>query len=156
MYSLCDVPLQVCSRFSLLKLYWDTMRYWETRGCFLSQCYVYQMFHRFVCQYVVVEIVIVIWFHEALGIHFTSKNIARLMKQDNNISFNISITESNQICVIKEKMKHENVSQWSMKMLEKSYYIATIQSWLVCSYCAMSWNLIQIARLISRQMAWSH
>ena len=25
-------------------------------------------------------------------------------------------------------MKHENVSQWSMKMLEKSYYIATIQS----------------------------
>ena len=40
----------------------------------------------YVSTYVVVEIVIVIWFHKALGIHFTSKNIARLIKQDNNIS----------------------------------------------------------------------
>lgn len=50
--------------------------------------------------YVVVEIVIVIWFHKALGIHFTSKNIARLMKQDNNISFNISNR-------IKSNMRHK-------------------------------------------------
>ena len=29
---------------------------------------VYQTFHRFVCQYAVIEIVFVIWCHEALGI----------------------------------------------------------------------------------------
>ena len=43
----------------------------------------------------VVENVIVIWFHKAF-----TKNIARLMKQDNNISFNISNR-------IKSNMRHK-------------------------------------------------
>ena len=79
------------------------------------------------------------------------------MKQDNNISFNISNRiKSNMRHKRKDEtrkcftVKHENA--WK----ELLHCNNTKQARLVCSYCAMSWNLIQIARLISRQMAWSH